>query len=80
MSRIFKENSVWLTALLSCIGTAAYVIWVTSAKANDIDVAKREISVLQDSDKQQSAILNRLDERSMIMLESLRRIEKEKAP
>jgi hypothetical protein len=78
MSNVFKINSAWLTVILSALGSTAYVLWVTSAKASEIDVAKREILVLQDSDRQQSAILNRLDERTMMILETLRRIEKDK--
>lgn len=78
MSSIFKVNTAWLTVILSSLGSAAYVVWVTSAKASDIEVAKREILSLQESDKQQSAVLNRLDERSLMILDSLRRMENEK--
>lgn len=78
MSNVFKINSAWLTVILSSLGSTAYVVWVASAKASDIDVAKREIISLQESDRQQSAVLNRLDERSMMILDSLRRMEKEK--
>lgn len=78
MSNVFKVNTAWLTVILSSLGSAVYVVWMTSAKASDIEVAKREIQALQVSDTQQSAVLNRLDERTLMILDSLRRIEKEK--
>ena len=72
MSSLIKINSAWLTVVMSSLGTAAYITWLASAKATAIETAQREIITLQDSDKQQSAVLNRLDERTVIILETLR--------
>jgi hypothetical protein len=72
MSTNFKINGTILAAWVSIFATAAYVVWTTSAKANDIEVAKREIMQLQESDKAQSAILNRLDERTVMILDTLK--------
>jgi hypothetical protein len=72
MSNFIKISSAWLTVVVSSLGTAAYITWLASAKATAIETAQREIISLQDSDKQQSAILNRLDERTVLILESLK--------
>jgi hypothetical protein len=76
MSSLIKINSAWLTVVMSSLGTAAYITWLASAKATAIETAQREIITLQDSDKQQSAVLNRLDERTVIILETLRNLMK----
>jgi hypothetical protein len=78
MSAIFKMNTALMSILLSSLGTAGYITWLASSKASAIDTAREEIRHLQESDKQQSAVLNRLDERSLMILETLRRFEKEK--
>ncbi len=72
MSNFIKISSAWLTVVVSSLGTAAYITWLASAKATAIETAQRDIISLQDSDKQQSAILNRLDERTVLILESLK--------
>jgi hypothetical protein len=72
MSNLIKISSAWLTVVVSSLGTAAYITWLASAKATAIETAQRDIISLQDSDKQQSAILNRLDERTVLILESLK--------
>jgi hypothetical protein len=76
MSSLIKINSAWLTVVMSSLGTAAYITWLASAKATAIETAQREIITLQDSDKQQSAVLNRLDERTVIILETLKNLMK----
>lgn len=76
MSSLIKINSAWLTVVISSLGTAAYITWLASAKATAIETAQREIITLQDSDKQQSAVLNRLDERTVIILETLKNLMK----
>lgn len=76
MSSLIQINSAWLTVVMSSLGTAAYITWLASAKATAIETAQREIITLQDSDKQQSAVLNRLDERTVIILETLKNLMK----
>jgi|DEB19_MinimDraft_3_1074340.scaffolds.fasta_scaffold50191_2 hypothetical protein len=76
MSNLVKINSAWLTVVLSAISTAAYITWLASAKASAIEDAQKDIVELQGSDKQQSAILNRLDERTVMILETLKSIAK----
>lgn len=76
MSSLIKINSAWLTVVMSSLGTAAYITWLASAKATAIETAQRDIITLQDSDKQQSAVLNRLDERTVIILETLKNLMK----
>lgn len=74
MSSAFKVNLTWLTATASALGAWASVVWIASSKASDIEVAKTEILELKASDKQQSAVLNRLDERTSMVLETLKEL------
>lgn len=76
MSNLVKINSAWLTVVLSAISTAGYITWLASAKASAIEDAQKDIVELQSSDKQQSAILNRLDERTVMILETLKTLVK----
>lgn len=72
MSNIVKINTAWISVVISSLGTAAYITWIASSKASAIDTAQREIISLQASDKEQSAVLNRLDERTVMILETLK--------
>jgi len=72
MSNLVKFNSAWLSVVVSSVGTAGYITWLASAKASAIETAQREIVELKDSDKQQSVVLSRLDERTAMILEALR--------
>jgi len=76
MSNLIKINTAWITVVLSAFSTAGYVTWLASAKAAAIEDAQRDIIQLQESDKQQSAVLNRLDERTVMILETLKSIAK----
>ena len=76
MSNLIKINSAWITVVISALSTAAYITWLASAKASAIEDAQRDIIQLQESDKQQSAVLNRLDERTVMILETLKSIAK----
>ena len=74
MSNAQKFNVTYLTAIASALGAWASVVWIASSKASDIEVAKEEILELKASDKQQSAVLNRLDERSTMVLDALKEL------
>jgi hypothetical protein len=76
MSNLVKFNTAWLSVVVSSVGTAGYITWLASAKASAIEIAQREIVELKDSDKQQSAVLSRLDERTVMILETLRNLVK----
>lgn len=76
MSNLVKFNTAWLSVVVSSVGTAGYITWLASAKASAIETAQREIVELKDSDKQQSAVLSRLDERTVMILETLRGLVK----
>lgn len=76
MSNLVKFNTAWLSVVVSSVGTAGYITWLASAKASAIETAQREIIELKDSDKQQSAVLSRLDERTVMILETLRGLVK----
>jgi hypothetical protein len=76
MSNLVKFNTAWLSVVVSSFGTAGYITWIASAKASAIETAQREIVELKDSDKQQSAVLSRLDERTVMILETLRNLVK----
>lgn len=76
MSNLVKFNTAWLSVVASSVGTAGYITWLASAKASAIETAQREIVELKDSDKQQSAVLSRLDERTVMILETLRGLVK----
>lgn len=69
-------NAAFLSIIISSLGTAAYITWLASAKASAIDTAQREILQLQESDRAQSAVLNRLDERTIMILDTIRSIAK----
>jgi hypothetical protein len=76
MSNLVKFNTAWMSVVVSSLGTAGYITWLASAKASAIETAQREIVELKDSDKQQSAVLSRLDERTVMILETLRNLVK----
>lgn len=74
MSNVLKLNFTYLTAIASALGAWASVVWIASSKASDIETAKADILQLKESDKQQSAVLNRLDERSTMVLDALKEL------
>ena len=76
MSNLIKINSAWITVVISALSTAAYITWLASAKAAAIEDAQHDIIQLQESDRQQSAVLNRLDERTVMILETLKSMAK----
>lgn len=76
MSNLIKINSAWITVVISALSTAGYITWLASAKASAIEDAQHDIIQLQESDRQQSAVLNRLDERTVMILETLKSIAK----
>lgn len=68
--------SIGMSVMLS-LGTA---VWATSSKSHDIETNKSHIKILQEDAKVlskevggQGAILNRLDERTIIILELIKR-------
>jgi len=81
MSQHFKINSTLLAIIASALGAWGSVVWIASSKANDIEThgtdilsVKQEIKALQDADRSTHALLQRLDERTSMVLENLRSI------
>lgn len=78
MSALAKVNVALVSVLISALGSASFVVWQASAKASDIEFAKKDIGainekikVLDQSDKENSRTLERLDERTIAILRLL---------
>jgi hypothetical protein len=80
MSHHLKINATLLSIVGSAVGTGVFVIWLASAKAQDIDTAKAEISELKASDKTKTEFLSRLDERTTLILRQLENINSKLNP
>lgn len=73
MSNYLKFNTAWLTVVVSALTTAASVVWIASSKAKDIETQAADIHALKAADRSTQALLQRLDERTVLILETLRR-------
>lgn len=79
MSQHFKVNTTLLSIIASALGAWGTVAWIASSKANDIttqgtDLRKVEhdIETLKTSDRATNALLQRLDERTILILETVK--------
>lgn len=80
MSNIVKINAAFFSILGGVVVTSASVIWFASAKASEIDstqldvmVLKNEMSELKKREMEQAQTLSRLDERTVQILELIKR-------
>lgn len=64
-----------LAAIASCLMSVGSAVWFTSAASNDISRLKVDVEAVKVSDGEQGKTLTRLDERSIIILDTVRRIE-----
>lgn len=79
MSHYLKINSAILAVIMSSLGAWGSVVWIASSKAADITAHAEElrkvegdIRKLQDSDRSTQSLLQRLDERTSLILETVR--------
>lgn len=59
----------------SFLMSGASALWFTSAKSHEITRLKSDVEAVVRSDDEQGKTLTRLDERSILILESVRRLE-----
>jgi hypothetical protein len=80
MSQQFKINSTLLSIICSALGAWGTVSWIASSKASDIEShaqaihkVKEDIELLKASERTANALLQRLDERTTLILETVRK-------
>ena len=64
-----------IAAAASALASVGSAIWFGSARSSDIDHLKVDVDTVLKSDFDQGKTLSRLDERTALILESVRRIE-----
>lgn len=80
MSNVVKINAAFFSILGGVVVTSASVIWFASAKASEIDSTKIEVFSLRNEmeelrkrEMEHSKTLSRLDERTVQILELIKR-------
>lgn len=64
-----------VAAACSAVASLGSALWFGSSRSSDIDHLKIDVDAVLKSDAEQGKTLSRLDERTNLILESVRRIE-----
>ncbi|CAB4163632.1 hypothetical protein UFOVP806_33 [uncultured Caudovirales phage] len=64
-----------VAAVCSAAASLGSALWFGSSRSSDIDHLKVDVDMVLESDRQQGNTLSRLDERTGLILESVRRLE-----
>jgi DNA-directed RNA polymerase specialized sigma subunit len=70
MSTTLKINAAVWSVILSCVGTASYVVWIASAKARDVEVQGQSLSSMESRMDSVESMQSRLDERTQLILQN----------
>lgn len=73
MSQHSKINGTLLSVIISAFGAWGNVSWVASSKAQEIMSQGEDIQALKAADRSTQALLQRLDERTIRILETLQK-------
>jgi cytochrome oxidase Cu insertion factor (SCO1/SenC/PrrC family) len=69
-----------VAAVASFVMSGASALWFTSSKNTEMTRMKSDVEAVVKSDDEQGRTLTRLDERTIIILDTVRRLEERRGP